>query len=77
MTAVSWSITDPTVTATLWPDNADDAAIALNGALMQNGLVITVAPGAEAPNTAAPIDARPVGAVDKGHGEAVSASHHG
>ena len=29
------------------------------------------------PNTAAPIDARPVGAVDKGHGEAVSASHHG
>ena len=40
---------DPTVTATLWPDNADDAAIALNGALMQNGLVVTVAPGAEAP----------------------------
>lgn len=40
---------DPTVTATLWPDNVDDAAIALNGALMQNGLLITVTPGAEAP----------------------------
>ena len=41
------------------------------------GLRSATAPGAEAPNTAAPIDARPVGAVDKGHGEAVSASHHG
>ena len=41
------------------------------------GLRSATAPGAEAPNTAAPIEARPVGAVDKGHGEAVSASHHG
>lgn len=41
------------------------------------GLRSATAPGADAPNTAAPIDARPVGALDKGHGEAVSASHHG
>ena len=40
---------DPIVVATLWPDNvgSDDAAIALNGALMQDGVVVTVAPGAD------------------------------
>jgi Fe-S cluster assembly protein SufD len=38
---------DPTIVATLWPEHADDAAIALNGALMQNGVVVTVAPGVD------------------------------
>lgn len=38
---------DPLVAATLWPEHADDAAIALNGALMRNGVVVTVSPGVE------------------------------
>jgi Fe-S cluster assembly protein SufD len=38
---------DPAITAALWPDDAvaDDVAVALNGALMQDGVVILVAPG--------------------------------
>lgn len=54
-----------------------DHAPAAADAAAAHGLRSATAPGADAPNTAAPIDARPVGAVDKGHGEAVSASHHG
>lgn len=53
------------------------AATEATGAAAAQGLRSATAPGADAPNGAAPIDARPVGAVDKGHGEAVSASHHG
>lgn len=59
-------------------------AAAASDSAASHGLRSATAPGADAPGGAAPIDARPVGstppggaAVDKGHGEAVSASHHG
>lgn len=42
-----------------------------------NGLRSAVAPGVGGHGGDAPIEARPIPVVDRGHGEAVSASHHG
>ncbi|WP_395945260.1 MJ0042-type zinc finger domain-containing protein [Brevundimonas sp.] len=56
---------------------AAPAAHATTVASASNGLRSAVAPGMGGHASDAPIEAKPIPVVDRGHGEAVSASHHG